>query len=133
MSTVEQIEKDILARSKVAVFNTREKIYGIIEKNLRVFYGEYEPEEYIRTKKLLNSLVRTGSGLHAEVYFDASSLNYENGVWDASKILDTAMHGSHGGYVNTANAPIWDGSMAELGNIYTVILKELRKAGVPVK
>lgn len=141
-----QIKKDIEAKAKVAVFNTREKIYSVIEKNLRVYYGEFSPEEYIRTQQLLNSLVRQSGGLHAEVYFDAGALNYENGVmelqhtletgiygwatWGAAEVLDTSMHGSHGGYVN--GTAIWDNSMSELGDIIALIVKELRAAGLPV-
>lgn len=141
-----QIKKDIESKAKVAVFNTREKIYSVIEKNLRVYYGEYRPKEYIRTQQLLNSLVRQSSGLHAEVYFDAGALNYENGVmelqhtsetgvygwatWGAAEVLDTSMHGSHGGYVS--GTAIWDNSMSELGDIIALIVKELRAAGLPV-
>ena len=136
-----QIKKDIEAKAKVAVFNTREKIYSVIEKNLRVYYGEFSPEEYIRTQQLLNSLVRQSGGLHAEVYFDAGALNYQTGVietqhgtgyatWGAAEVLDTSMHGSHGGYVG--GTAIWDNSMSELGDIIALIVKELRAAGLPV-
>lgn len=136
-----QIKKDIESKAKVAVFNTREKIYSVIEKNLRVYYGEFSPEEYIRTQHLLNSLVRQSSGLHAEVYFDAGALNYQTGVietqhgtgyatWGAAEVLDTSMHGSHGGYVG--GTAIWDNSMSELGDIIALIVKELRAAGLPV-
>lgn len=136
-----QIKKDIESKAKVAVFNTREKIYSVIEKNLRVYYGEYRPEEYIRTQQLLNSLVRQSSGLHAEVYFDAGALNYKTGLietqsgygyatWGAGEVLDTSMHGSHGGYVD--GTAIWDNSMSELGDIIALIVKELRAAGLPV-
>lgn len=136
-----QIKKDIESKAKVAVFNTREKIYSVIEKNLRVYYGEFSPEEYIRTQQLLNSLVRQSSGLRAEVYFDAGALNYQTGVietqhgtghapWGAAEVLDTSMHGSHGGYVG--GTAIWDNSMSELGDIIALIVKELRAAGLPV-
>lgn len=125
-----QIKKDIEAKARVAVFNTREKIYSVIEKNLRVYYGEFSPEQYVRTQQLLNSLVRQSSGLHAEVYFDAGALNYQTGTWGAAEVLGTSMHGSHGGYVG-GNA-IWDNSMSELGDIVALIVKELRAAGIPV-
>lgn len=125
-----QIKKDIEAKARVAVFNTREKIYSVIEKNLRVYYGEFSPEQYVRTQQLLNSLVRQSSGLHAEVYFDAGALNYQTGTWGADEVLDTSMHGSHGGYVN--GIAIWDNSMSELGDIVALIVKELRAAGITV-
>lgn len=136
-----QIKKDIEAKARVAVFNTREKIYSVIEKNLRVYYGEFSPKQYARTQQLLNSLVRQSSGLHAEVYFDAGALNYQTDVietqhgigyatWGAAEVLDTSMHGSHGGYVD--GTAIWDNSMSELGDIIALIVKELRAAGIPV-
>lgn len=125
-----QIKKDIEAKARVAVFNTREKIYSVIEKNLRVYYGEFSPEQYVRTQQLLNSLVRQSSGLHAEVYFDAGALSYQTGTWGADEVLGTSMHGSHGGYVN--GIAIWDNSMSELGDIVALIVKELRAAGIPV-
>lgn len=144
---IEDIKRDIELRTKVGVFNTREKIYSVIQKNLQVYYGEYNPSSYIRTYQLLKSLVRNGSGNHAEVYFDASALSYENGVmelkhtpetgiygwatWGADKVLGTAMHGSHGGYIN-GQVAIWDTSMSELRNIIALIVDELKKAGLPV-
>lgn len=143
---IEDIKKDIKVRTEVGVFNVREKIYAIIEKNLQIYYGEYDPSSYIRTYQLLKSLVRKSNGTHAEVYFDASALNYENGVMElkhtpetgiygwatcgADKVLGTAMHGSHGGYVG--GTAIWDNSMSQLGDITALIVKELKAAGLPV-
>ena len=145
--TSKELENAILSKSRVALFNMREKIYGIINKHLRVYYGEYNPTEYIRTKNLLESLVKTSSkdGLTFEVYFDASAMQYEKGevllqsggygiaTWDSEKVLETAMHGSHGGYVRTSNSPIWEGSMDEIGNLVEMIKRELIAAGLPVR
>lgn len=151
-SSTAEMKAYILNRSKTAVFNAREKVYHIINECLRVYYGEFEPEEYIRTMQLFYSLVRTdvkstGNGWEAEVYFDASQLNYENGAmmlkhtpehgrygwatWGAEEVLDTAMHGSHGGYVD--GTAIWDDSMGKLGNIIALIKQKLIEAGIPVR
>lgn len=149
MSTVEEIKRDILLRTKIGVLNTRERIYGVIERCLQQYYGEYKPSSYIRTEQLLKSLVRESDfdGLGFEVYFDAGRLNYENGVmellhtpqsgmygwatWGADEVLDTAMHGSHGGYAQ--GVAIWDDSMADLGDILLLIRRELIAAGLPIK
>lgn len=131
-----EIENYILSRSKVAIFNAREKIYGVIRNNLERYYGEYKPNSYARTEQLLNSLVRTdvrsiGNGWEAEVYFDASALNYTTGTWDGETVLNVSMHGSHGGYV--PGVAIWDVSMSELGDIISMIAESLRAAGIPVR
>lgn len=147
---IENIRKDVQAKTRLGVFNAREKIYSIIEKNLQIYYGEYDPTSYIRTEQLLKSLVRTSTDKHFEVYFDASALNYKNGLmelkhtpetgiygwatWGADKVLDTAMYGSHGGYVTGRG--IWNASEAEfaaMGGIVQMVVKELKAAGLPVR
>lgn len=147
-STSSALKKEILRRSNIAISNVRDEIYKVIDANLNIYYGEYDPVEYIRTQQLMRSLVKTnvfttGSGVEAEVYFDAGALNYQNGevllqsgnygwaTWGAEEVLDTAMHGSHGGY--TDGTPIWDKSMSDLGNIISKIVKALIAAGLPVK
>ena len=147
-----ELKKHLLAKCKIAVAQTEEKIYRVIDGCLRQYYSEFTPEEYIRTKKLLNSLVKskvvsTGSGYEAEVYFDESKLNYENGVmllqhtpehdmygwatWGADEVLDTAMHGSHGGYID--GTAIWGTSNAILGDICALLKKELIAQGLPTR
>ena len=137
MSTVEEIKRDVLLRTKVGVLNTREEIYRVIERCLQIYYGEYEPNRYVRTSKLMNSLVREtdGDNLGFRVYFDVSALNYITGTWDGQKVLDTAMTGenggSHGGWVDGVH--IWDDSMGDLGSISALIRRELIAAGLPIK
>ena len=132
-TSVEALKREILMRTKVGVLNTREKIYAEIERCLQKYYGEYDPVKYVRTQQLMNSLVREsfGDGLGFEVYFDPSRLNYVTGNWGADEVLNTAMHGSHGGYVD--GTAIWDESMVELGDIVALIKRELIAAGLPVK
>lgn len=146
-----EFEKYILSKCKIAVAQTEEKIYRVIDSCLKKYYNEFTPDEYIRTKKLLNSLVKsrvisTGNGFEAEVYFDESRLNYENGVmplkhtpehgmygwatWGADEVLDTAMKGSHGGYVS--GTAIWNESNAVLGDILALLRRELISQGIPI-
>ena len=98
-----------------------------------------------RTKKV-------GKGYEAEVYFDVSKLNYDQGLmelkhtpehgmygwatWDGQKVLDVAMTDNlpHGRYrYADKNEPIWTSSMNELGNIWDLLEVELRKQGIPIK
>lgn len=127
---IEQIKKDIQAKSENGVRSAVDKIYEVIDSSLKRYYGEFSPEMYQRTYQLFCSLVETGGGLHGEVYFDAGALNYTTGKWGAAEVLDASMHGSHGGYVG--GTAIWDDSMAELGDINALIVRELRAAGLPV-
>lgn len=151
-SSQAEIEAYMLKHSKFAIRAAQEKVYKIIETFLKQYYSDYTPKEYIRTYNLLRSLVKSdvrqvGNGWEAEVYFDASALNYEQGAmplqhtdehgrygwatWGADQVLSTALHGSHGGYTRTA--PIYGQSMNVLNAQAINILKEnLIKAGIPV-
>lgn len=142
-----ELEKFILIKCKNAITIAENKIYKVIDEYLDAFYGEYNPTEYIRTKQLLHSLVRTGvkqvgSGYEAEVYFDASKLNYPNPALGQSgqyhsadlssgQVLDLAMQGSHGGWRD--GTAIWNDSMFWLGDIMKLLLDELRAQGIPIK
>lgn len=155
-----QLETFLLQKCKAAVASTEEKVHNIIDKCLRQFYEQFEPEEYIRMGQLLQSLVKSevrkvGNGYEAEVYFDASGMHYQTGqieiqstastgrmgyaTWDAETVLEVAMTGSyggkpHGGYAK--GTAIWTKSMATiatLGGVYEMIERELSAIGVPVK
>ena len=148
----EQLKSYVLERCRNAVSNAEQKIHKTIDSFLIRYYGEFTPDEYIRTNKLMHSLVKTGvkssgNGFEAEVYFDISRLNYEQGMmplqhtpehgrygwatWTGDKVLETAMNGSHGGYVG--GTPIWGASMSQLGNIVELLKQELIKQGIPIK
>lgn len=151
-STEAEIEAYMLRHSRFAIRAAQEKVYKIIETFLKQYYSDYTPKEYIRTYNLLRSLVKSdvrqvGNGWEAEVYFDASALDYEQGVmplqhtdehgrygwatWGADQVLSTALHGSHGGYTRTA--PIYEQSMNVLNAQAINTLKEnLIRAGIPV-
>lgn len=146
--SIEEFEAYVLARCGNAVASAEQKVHDVIDSFLSTYYGEFTPEEYIRTNQLMHSLVKTGvkttgNGFEAEVYFDVGKLNYKQGIvplqsgrtgyatWDGRKVLETAMHGSHGGY--TGGTPIWDASMNQLGNICDLLLRELKAQGIPIR
>ena len=136
-----------MAKCKNAVVQAQEKVYRVIDRCLDQYYGEFKPDEYIRTQKLLHSLVKSGvkpvsNGYEVEVYFDDKQLKYQTGVvptqhgtgyatWGADEVLDTAMNGSHGGYID--GTAIWGTSQAVLGDIYALLRNELIAQGIPLK
>lgn len=135
------IKKDILSKSKVGVANTEKKIYDKFKEKTDNFYGEYQPVEYIRLDELRSSLRHFNSGLSAVVSFtgdmshprplvQGQSGDWHVALWDEGKILESAMHGSHGGY--TRGTKIWDEGLSELGNIELKLVHELRAAGLPL-
>ena len=143
-----QLKEFLLAKCKVAITQAEERVYKVIDGALKQYYSEFDPSEYIRTQQLLHSLVKSdikkvGNGYEAEVYFDDSAMKYEtehvlrksgwygSATWGAEEVLDTAMNGSHGGYID--GTAIWGTSMAVLGDIYALIKQELIKQGIPVK
>lgn len=142
-----QLKAFVLSKCEIAVTKAEEKVHRIIDNCLKQYYSEFSPDEYIRTNQLLHSLVRSGvkpsgNGFEAEVYFDAGALNYQTGVvqtqhgtgfatWGAEEVLDTAMHGSHGGY--EPGTAIWDMSNVILGDIYKLLKHELIAQGIPIK
>lgn len=143
----------LVAACTKAVANVKEKVHEEFAGNLNQYYTEFHPDEYIRTGALFNSLESTGvytsgSGASADVYFDTPS--YQTGVmqlqstpitgrlgyatWTGEQVLDSAMHGSHGGYVD--GTAIWDESMAKLGDkkgIEALLVRALKEQGVPIK
>lgn len=144
-----ELEKFLLAKCKNVIVFAEEKVHQIIDDCLKQFYSEFTPDEYIRTEKLLHSLVKNGvrqvgNGFEAEVYFDIDSLNYATGVvptksgtgyatWDGETVLRVAMESSvpHGGYAG--GTAVWSESMTRLGNIFELLKQELKKQGIPIK
>lgn len=144
-----QLKIFLMAKCKSAITQAEEKVHRIIDGCLQQFYSEFTPDEYIRTQQLLHSLVKSGvkqvgNRFEAEVYFDVGKLNYTTGVvptqngtgyatWSGQKVLDVAMTSGlpHGGYAS--GTAIWTESMKRLGNIYELLIQELRKQGIPIK
>lgn len=142
-----QLKAFLLPKIKAAVADVELEVYKVIDSALKQYYAEFEPEEYIRTNQLLHSLVKTrvvkvGNGYQAEVYFDAGMLNYITGpvplksgrtgwaTWGAEEVLNTAMNGSHGGYID--GTAIWGTSLAILGDIKGKLVQALKAQGIPI-
>ena len=147
-SSENELRNFLLSQCRDAVAEVQEEIYNIIDSCLDSYYGEFTPAEYIRTKQLLYSLVlsevrQTGNSITAEVYFDASSLHYQTGIvtlqsgrtgyatWSGEDVLESAMHGSHGGYAS--GTAIWGNSMSQIGNVCIKLLDALKARGIPIK
>lgn len=146
-----QLKNFLMLKCRVAVASTEQKVYDIIDKCLVQFYEEFDPNEYIRTGKLLRSLVKSNikqveNGFEVEVYFDVSALNYQTGVvptqtgtgyasWDDETVLRVAMESGvpHGGY--ESGTAVWTKSQATiqaLGGVYKMLERELKIIGVPI-
>ena len=147
-----QLKKFLSDKCAKAVESTKEKVYEELAGNLNQFYIEYDPEEYIRTGALFNSLestdtIRTGnqhmSRAEAEVGFNVpkyqhgwvplQSGGYGRSTWSDEKVLDVVMTGSlpHGGYED--GTAIWAESIANLGGrngIKNLLKQELKKQGI---
>lgn len=164
--SLDALENYILSKSGVAIKLAQERVYQVINRFVKEYYAEFTPEVYERTYQLFKSLVKTevkqtGNSWVAEVYFDASNLDYkvkhlhgrpvsggfehpyvrgvvtsdgvfQNSKGDANKVLASAAHGSHGGY--TSGTAIWDNPMNILNKEACNMLKKaLIDAGIPVK
>ena len=143
-----QLKKVLMEKCVNAVTNVKKKVHDEFVGNLNQFYNEFEPQEYIRTNALFNSLEvtgvkRNGNYVEAEVYFNTPS--YEHGwvplqsgnhgysSWSDEKILGVVMSGTfpHGGY--EGGTAIWKSSLQSLGGkqgIKNLLKQELKKQGL---
>lgn len=146
-----QLKSFLLAKCQKAIAIAEEKVHRVIDGVLNQFYNEFDPEAYIRTNKLLHSLVKTGviptgNGYEAEIYFDVSMLDYELGEmptkngkykgwnsWSGQEVLDVAMTSAfpHGG--RELGTAIWVESTQRLGDIMNLLERELKAQGIPIK
>lgn len=98
--SLDAVERYISSKCGVAIKLAQERVYQVIDRFVKEYYGEFSPEVYERTYQLYQSLVKTdvkqsGNGWVAEVYFDSGLLNY------SSKGLHK--HPVSGGYMNPYN------------------------------
>lgn len=151
-----QLRKLLMGKAATAVGNTERRVHEEFAGKLNQFYTEFQPEEYIRTGALFNSLEHTGvmkSGnqhmvrAEAEVHFNTP--DYEQGVmplqhtsehgmygWASiggEEVLDMALTGRkpHGGYAG--GTAIWKEGMDALGGksgIKRLLKQELKKQGL---
>ena len=120
----------------------------------------YERTYQLYRSLVKSEIIPTGDGYKACVYFDATNLDYQikhltrypvdggymnpyngaissdgtfqNPKGSAELTLESAMHGSHGGYTN--GTAVWDEGIAVLNaEMYNILKRMLRDSGIPVK
>lgn len=145
--SIDEFEKFLLGKCVTAVDSVKGEVHGKFQEKLGKYYSEFSPEEYIRTGALRGSLneegaFSTGSGARARVYFSTPSYaqgmvplqhtpehgRYGWATWSGEQVLDSAMDGSHGGYVD--GTPIWSSVMSELGGAEGIKTKLKKAMGV---
>lgn len=109
-----------------AVSKMGEKVKKKIDEFIRYYYLEYTPDQYERTWKFLNSVVKTeprkiNNGFEVEVYID-TSLKYSNG-WTMQDTADYANAGLHGN-IKVGEMKFWDDMLDELPQIITDAFKD---------
>lgn len=154
-SSMSELESFIEDACKSAVRKTEDEIKSIMRKQVNVFYNEYEPYAYDRTRRLSRALTKKldRDGLGFEVGFSPEKLDYENGVmelkttadegsplygkcgwaaWGSKEVLDTAVKkGLHGGKID--GTPIWESSLQSIGSVPKKLKKNMIAAGLPIK
>lgn len=150
--STDELKSYLLSKMQPAISTAEEKVYQVIDKILAQWYGEYDPVLYERTRQLLHSLVKsnvtpTSNGYEAEVYFDASKLDYsfkyingqkyQNQGANGEDVMQAAMNGGHGATgwkIVVTTTPIWDKSIGLISaEVYDVIKQALISEGIPVK
>ncbi len=145
--TTAEMRNYILQRSQFAIQKAQEQVFQVIERFVKEYYAEFSPDRYERTYQLFRSLVKsdiksTGNGYVAEVYFDLNALDYHmkringreisNKGWSEEETLESAAHGSHGGY--KPGTAIWDEPIRLLNTEgYNILRRMLIDSGIPVK
>ncbi len=151
-SSTKELTSYLLSKMQPAISTVEEEIYQVIDKILAQWYGEYDPVLYERTRQLFHSLVKselvpTTNGYQAEVYFDASKLDYSfkylhgqkypNHGANGEDVIQAAMHGGHGAAgwnIAATTTPIWDKSMEIIhAKIYDRIKQALISEGISIK
>lgn len=140
----EQLKNFLLQKCKNALIKSQEQVYQIINRFVKEFYAEYNPEIYERTYQLFSSLVKsdiiqTGSGYEAQVYFDLSSLDYVTGARPSGEqVMGAAEWGRHGAMglavADFKGTSIWHEPL-EIFNAQAInILKKmLISEGIPIR
>lgn len=135
-----ELEHFLMKQSRQALMKAQDKVYGIIKQFVYGFYTEFTPEEYHRTRQLLESLVSTqivsdGKGYKAEIYFDVGGLNYKTGTWTGEEVFDVAMNYEfpHGAYKKAGGEPIWKNVKPKLdAEAIDILVNMLIAEGIPV-
>lgn len=141
VKSMAQLEKAINARIQKAVKMTRDYIYKMVDFHLSKYYFDYDPQQYMRTHELSDSLIKMdvkvyGNMITTEVKIDEDYLNseYEIGDWTGRQVVESAEAGLHGGCdVGNGNAAFWTNALEELGGesgIKVLLIKNLKACGL---
>lgn len=136
-----QLKRFLLKQCKRAVANAEKEVYQTFDRNINNFYGEFHPDQYKRTGKLSNSLAATevtqiGDGVYADVWFDASGMDYTTGSWSGETVLQVALNSAvpHGGYAG--GTAIFEEGMLGLydkGGVKNILKQNLIAQGLPIE
>lgn len=140
----EQLKNFLLQKCKNALIKSQEQVYQIINRFVKEFYAEYNPEMYERTYQLFSSLVKsdiiqTGSGYEAQVYFDLSSLDYVTGARPSGEqVMGAAEWGRHGAMglavADFKGTSIWHEQLEILNaQAINILKKMLISEGIPIR
>jgi hypothetical protein len=140
----EQLKSFLLQKCKNALIKSQEQVYQIINRFVKEFYAEYNPEMYERTYQLFSSLVKsdiiqTGSGYEAQVYFDLSSLDYVTGARPSGEqVMGAAEWGRHGAMglavADFKGTSIWHEPLEILNaQAINILKKMLISEGIPIR
>lgn len=140
----EQLKNFLLQKCKNALIKSQEQVYQIINRFVKEFYAEYNPEMYERTYQLFSSLVKsdiiqTGSGYEAQVYFDLSSLDYVTGARPSGEqVMGAAEWGRHGAMglavADFKGTSIWHEPLEILNaQAINILKKMLISEGIPIR
>lgn len=140
----EQLKNFLLQKCKNALIKSQEQVYQIINRFVKEFYAEYNPEIYERTYQLFSSLVKsdiiqTGSGYEAQVYFDLSSLDYVTGARPSGEqVMGAAEWGRHGAMglavADFKGTSIWHEPLEILNaQAINILKKMLISEGIPIR
>lgn len=140
----EQLKSFLLQKCKNALIKSQEQVYQIINRFVKEFYAEYNPEMYERTYQLFSSLVKsdiiqTGSGYEAQVYFDLSSLDYVTGARPSGgQVMGAAEWGRHGAMglavADFKGTSIWHEPLEILNaQAINILKKMLISEGIPIR
>lgn len=140
----EQLKSFLLQKCKNALIKSQEQVYQIINRFVKEFYAEYNPEMYERTYQLFSSLVKsdiiqTGSRYEAQVYFDLSSLDYVTGARPSGEqVMGAAEWGRHGAMglavADFKGTSIWHEPLEILNaQAINILKKMLISEGIPIR
>lgn len=131
-----ELRNFLIKKCVKAVDGAEKKVRREFAGNLNQFYGEFKPDQYVRTGALSGSLESSGvrqtiNGAEAEVRFETPS--YNTGSWSGETVLEVALESGapHGGYAG--GTAIWTESMAYLDGkkgIQNILEQELKKQGL---